>query len=234
MAHIIAADPAHLDWQRTTVHTEFIDQIDEAAERDATYMIPIAKADLEDERLLLPAAQLDLEKLTIGQRVYFDLEVYPFFQKIKDVMMTDNDRKGVCRLRRVIPDGIHHSWITTDLYVLSQVLGTPESVWIKRTDRDLDPYHVIATVNFGGGTMAHLDYTFSQKADKHLALEWSGMHTIVEFDSSATNPVYPAVSSIRPLAYSVDQLLDCAHEVDAAMLKTLTALHTDITGGDRS
>src|SRR5690625_5845764 len=71
----------------------------------------------------------------------------------------------------------------SDLYILTELLGEPRDIKVRKTDAAVIPTHTIVMVNFGGGTMAHIEYTISN--EERIEFEWSGTENIIEFDSEA-------------------------------------------------
>ena len=107
--------------------------------------------------------------------MYFDLENYPFYQKVKEMIGKEDKPKGVLRFRRMVKKDENQSLLAGDLYVLSSLLGEPQDVQVKQTDQSVTPAHTIIMMNFGGGTMAHIEYTVTNQ--ERIELEWSGIKT---------------------------------------------------------
>ena len=67
-------------------------------------------------------------------------------------------------------------------------------------------------MNFGGGTMAHIEYTVT-KIGSELSLNGVALKTIIEFDSDEMKPIQAReVKRHLPLAYSVDSILAISTE----------------------
>ncbi|QGH33474.1 hypothetical protein GI584_05310 [Gracilibacillus salitolerans] len=226
MGNIVFARLDKIDYQ-ATVRT-IVDSVEQLAEPNETALFPLSKTKLdavlnENNNIFIPATLL-LENAAKEVNVYFDLENYHFFQKIKEVIEKENKPKGVFRLRRIMGNDDNKKLIATDLYVLSLSLGEPLDVQVKQTNQTVSPYHVIVTVDFGGGAMAHMEYTFSDQ-DERIELEWSGIKTILEFDSETMNSLESS------LTYSVDAIIDNAHKVDQSLIKRLTNYEQLVDGG---
>jgi hypothetical protein len=123
-------------------------------------------------------------------KVYHELQQYTFFDSVKEVILQDRERKGIFRLRREINGQKNNLVIASDLCALASIFGTMEKVVVRHSRLGLEPKHIIVMVRYSAGTMAHIDYTFSDK--ESLALEWSGTRRIIEFNSEEMNPVVPS------------------------------------------
>ncbi|MBP1948427.1 hypothetical protein [Virgibacillus litoralis] len=225
MGNIVFARLDKIDYQATL--RTIVDSVEQQAKQDETALLSLSKTKLdavlnENNNIFIPSTLLD--NAAEGVNVYFDLENYPFFQKIKEVIEKENKPKGVFRLRRIIGNGESKELIAGDLYVLSSLLGETQDIQVKHTNQTVSPCHVIVTVNFGGGTMAHLEYTFSEQ-DESIELEWSGIKTILEFNSETMNPTDPS------LVYSVDSIIDTAHPADQSLIKRLNNFSQLVNGG---
>ncbi|WP_221566017.1 hypothetical protein [Alkalihalobacillus sp. TS-13] len=171
----------------------------------------------------LPAGHQDME----GLMVYFELEVYPFFQRAYEII--EGNGQGVLRFRRRVAPDKSEFIIAEDLYVLSNLLGQPETVHANHSNGKLTPQHTIITVNFGGGTMAHLEYTFN--GEERIELEWSGIHQILEFDSEEMTPVIPKHHTSLPLTYTVDAILHSSHAMNSELAAQLNKWNELVNGG---
>lgn len=163
-------------------------------------------------------------------KVYFDLELYPFFQRMKEVFAGNGDPRGVLRLRRTLPETGSDTDICADLFVLSAVAGEPERIHITATNRRKVPRHVILTLSFAEGKMAHLEYTFGG-TDERIELEWSGIKRIAEFDSEEMTPVKPSGSTSLLLQYSVEDILEKSRIADEAFYEKLETCKKLVKGG---
>lgn len=208
---------------------ESVGQIEETNNEDAIYILPATKLESslpENEELYMPFNSAILQ---YGWRVYFDLECYPFYQKAKEVIEKGVAPKGVFRYRRIIGIEDYKSLVIGDLYVLLSLFGEPRDIQVKMTDQTLTPTHTILTINFGEGTIAHIEFTVG--TEERIEFEWSGINTILEFDSNQTRPVQPALSYMR---YSVDSILEKAHMVNLEFITRLNQINELIKGGDHS
>ncbi|MFI8687564.1 hypothetical protein [Rossellomorea sp. NPDC077527] len=204
------------------------------AEHETVFLSPqeFDKGNLkgEDIHLFIQPGLLDDVKGMSNVSVYFDLELYPFFQSIKEAMLSAEKPQGVLRMRRKMLEEEDESIITGDVYVLSALLGEPAEAMVKRTKREVRPSHVILTVDFGGGTMAHLEYTFASEGEG-IELEWSGIKRIIEFDSGEMTPITPDGYTALPLSYSVDAILSGSHSADEELRQSLNKYRTLLNGG---
>ncbi|MFC4557863.1 hypothetical protein ACFO3D_06520 [Virgibacillus kekensis] len=231
MRKVIVADVDRIDFQNSL---EDVHLVDSESERDSDGTLLIDRNNygnvLDLKNAFIPSSMFRPNDSPNGLHVYFELELYPFFQKVRDVITSDPSPKGVFRLRRIMKNK-NELIIADDLYVLDTVFGKPECIYVKQTNRNVSPHHVIVTVNFGGGTMAHLDYTFSN--EDLIELEWSGNKKIIEFSSTEMHPVEPAGNSSLPLSYNVDSILALSHKVDGEIMKRHKYLTDLVQGGDQ-
>jgi hypothetical protein len=184
----------------------------------------------KDVRLFVPSELTEDCKDLSDVSVYFDLELYPFFQKIKEGLEADEKPRGVLRMRRKVLAEEGDSVMIGDLFVLSALVGEPSGAMVKRTSGEVRPSHVILTVDFGGGTMGHLEYTFASEREK-IEFEWSGIKRIIEFDSDKMTPLTPHGLTALPLSYSVDAILSGAHPADEGLLQSLNKYRSLLNGG---
>ncbi|GGA79551.1 hypothetical protein [Ornithinibacillus halotolerans] len=161
--------------------------------------------------------------------VYFDLESYAFFEKVKEIIQTASTPKGVFRMRRLQKNVEKYS-VTTDVFVLTKLLGEAKDIFVKEANGDVS--HLIVTINFGNGCMAHLDYTTADR--EYIELEWSGNGHIIEFNTDDMNPFYPKQLTNAPLVYDAEILMKNAHPIKPELLLQLEALYKRLTGGGRS
>ncbi|MFD2044543.1 hypothetical protein ACFSTA_08705 [Ornithinibacillus salinisoli] len=230
MANVVIADVGKLDFQTTRKVVDLVESEEQITD-DRLSVIDyenVHKVPLDSHSVYMPSTLMDGSHVKDGN-VYFDLELYPFFQKAREVI--SKNTKGVFRLRRIVGDE-DNSIIASDLYVLSTVFGEPEHVYVKRSREDIATQHVIVTVNFGGGTMAHLDYTFS--GQEYIELEWSGMQRIIEFNSNEMNPFGSKLHTALPLSYSVDAILKLSYQVDDELVEKLEQFQQVVDGGVHS
>lgn len=185
MANIIIAEPDKLEagngerQEEAVIFSEL---------KDVTY---------GEDNIYVSSSLLEVVQEKQNIYVYFELENYPFFQKAKALLAQHDKPKGVFRYHRVTKTDKDESLLVEDIGAIISLFGDPEHVFIKRTDKQLRPYHVIVTLNFGGGTMAHVEYTLSDK--EHVELEWSGIEQILEFNSSEMDPFTFGNKELIPL-----------------------------------
>lgn len=232
MGNVVIGRMDKIDEQRT--ETPYIKSSMEQADGNETVFLSLQKFDKqkhmsEDANLYIPVGLVDDVK-GLKVNVYFDLELYPFFQRIKEVIASEEKPRGVLRMRRTLFQDESESVMFGDLYVLSSLLGEPSEAMLKRTQREVRPCHVILTVDFGGGMMGHLEYTFANEAER-IEFEWSGIERIIEFDSNEMTPIKPGGFTALPLSYSVDAILSGAHHVNDTLLRSLNKCRSLLNGG---
>ncbi|GAQ16943.1 hypothetical protein OPHB3_0867 [Oceanobacillus picturae] len=140
----------------------------------------------KEDVIYIPSRLLSEVKHRHNVFVYFELECFPFFQKAKELIGTNSKPKGVLRYRRITKKDHNEALLIEDVVSISLVLGKPKHVFIKRS-KQKHPYHVIVTLDFGGGTMAHIEYTLADR--ERIELDWSGIEQIIEFNSEEMNPI---------------------------------------------
>ena len=155
-------------------------------------------------------------------RVYFDLECYPFYRKIKQVIENGSKANGVFRFRRMT-SGENLDIMADDLYVLSLLFGEPKEKHIKKTKRDFGPNHMILMVRFESGAMAHVEFTTST-VDR-VEMEWSGMRQIIEFDSEELS------GQLIPLQFTAADVKSVAKNIDAELIDRVRFFRSFIAGG---
>lgn len=228
MRNIVVADLNQIDFQTSFQRPKIIDSVNDLTEKEGTFLINKSNMNeglKKEGNLFIPSTLL--EQTYEGVQVYFELEQYPFFQKAKEMI---TDPKGVLRFRRKVRNEKSNGLPASDLFVLTSILGEPEDVQLKGTKQEVKPYHLIITVNFGSGTMAHLEYTFSDE-DERIEFDWSGIQNIIEFDSKEMNPIDPKGYSRLPLLYSTDSILSAAHKADQNLIKRLIKYCGLLNGG---
>ena len=206
---------------------ESVEQIQET--EDTTYILPVTESENglpENIEIYIPFNNTRLQN---GLRMYFDLECYPFYQKAKEIIEKKTAPKGVFRYRRVVGKEDYESLMISDVFVLLSLLGEPQDIQVKMTDQTRTPAHTILSVNFGGGTMAHIEFTVGTQ--ERIELEWSATNSILEFDSDQMRSIQPGGSA---LSYSVDTILAAAHDVDFALINRLNQLNELLSGGGHS
>ncbi|MEK4403740.1 hypothetical protein MKZ26_04725 [Sporosarcina sp. FSL K6-6792] len=234
---IIFANLEKLDFRNTFKNVSVIDSVDQlknAANEDVTYVSAISEEHLKvvwnsKYEVYIPFTELTADHQMLGWHVYFDLENYPFYQKVKGMIDKEEKTKGVFRFRRMVKQYENNSLLTGDLYVLSSLLGEPQRIQVKQTAQTVIPVHTIILMDFGGGTMAHIEYTVTNQ--ERIELEWSGIKTILEFDSDQMRPILQGSKASLPLAYSVDAILATAQKVDQVLVNRLNYFSKLFNGG---
>lgn len=227
MRKIIFADLTKVNLEATIADVHVVHSAEQLTDENKIFLMDTEDVDMvinETNQVYLPVTILN--EVNEKVQVYFDLEQYPFYQKIKE---TITDTKGVLRFRRVINRVETERLIVSDLILFYELLGEPRRVFSRRSNPELVPHHIIITVDFGDGTMAHLEYTFAD-AEK-IELEWSGVKHIIEFDSDEMNPFHPKQGSYLPLSYSADSILHTARQVDENLLNRLEQFTKLLQGG---
>lgn len=237
---IVFASLEKLDFRNTVENViliESVEQLNNTTYEDITYVLPVSEeymgiiADAGNE-VYIPFTELTVDHQSLGWHVYFDLENYPFYQKVKGLIDKEEKPKGVFRFRRMVKQYENNSLLTGDLYVLSSLLGEPQRIQVKQTDQTVIPVHTIILMDFGGGTMAHIEYTVTNQ--ERIELEWSGIKTILEFDSDQMRPIQQGSKASLPLAYSVDAILATAQKVDQVLVNRLNYFSNLFNGGAHS
>lgn len=236
MTKVVLANTERLDLVSSLAQVNVLDSPSDLSATDETVSVLSDVSDhlsvLNDDKNEVYIPSTLLTENHIAQEnvhVYFDLENFPFYQRAKDIIEQEDKPKGVFRYRRMVTKDEKSSTLIGDLYVLSSLLGDAEDIKIKQTDQSTIPAHTIITVNFGGGTMAHIEYTVSDR--ERIELEWSGVKNIIEFDSDEMSPIEPIDRTKLPLLYTVDSILETAHQVDQELLEQLNNFTELVNGG---
>ncbi len=238
MTKIVLGKLEQLDFRTTLGKVQVIESVDELVGNieEKTYVLAYTDHHVQavinaEHHVYLPARALTTDHRNLDVKVYFDLENYPFYQKAQETIRKESKPKGVLRFKRTINQGVNESLIAEDLHVLSSLLGEPTDVQVRETNRSVLPIHMILMVNFGGGTMAHLEYTFTQTDQEGIEFEWSGVKHIIEFDSEALKPIQPDHRRNLSLVYPVDTIIEAAHQVNEKLIDRLDDFKKLINGG---
>lgn len=233
MTKVVLGDLSKIDQDATLENIEISQSVGSA---EATYILAATPEKLEevstlDHEIYLPSTLLNTNAQNIDHlHVYFDLENYPFYQRAKEIIAQETKPKGVFRFRRMVKQDEDRSRLVSDLYVLSSLLGELKDVQVKQTDQSTLPAHTIIMVNFGGGTMAHIEYTISDQ--ERIEFEWSGIENIIEFNSDKLESIESRNLTSLPLVYSVDSILEQAHQVDQTLIDRLKYLSDLLNRGE--
>ena len=216
---------------------ESVEQLKRADSKETTYVLAISEEQLKavensDNEVYIPFTELTADHQRLGWYVYFDLVNYPFFQKVKEMIAKEDKPKGVFRFRRMVKQDENNLLLACDLYVLSSLLGEPQGIQVKQTDQFVTPTHTIVLMDYGEGTMAHIEYTVADQ--ERIELEWSGIKTIIEFDSNQMRPIQSGSITSLPLAISVDAILASAQKVNQELITRLNYFSNLINGGAHS
>lgn len=239
MAKIVLANLQHLDFISTVTQTKVIESADElSANENVVFVLPVKKENLsvakssEHDIYIPPTLLVDEYENKPHVHVYFDLENFSFFPKAKEVIEKAAHSKSVLRYRRMVKQNDKSSILAWDLYVLSNLFGDVVDMKIKQTDQKIVPAHTILLINFSCGTMAHLEYTVSDR--ERIEFEWSGIKNIIEFDSNEMCRIQPGDQTKSPILYTVDSILGSAHKIDSKLMKQLSKLEELMSGGGES
>lgn len=229
MRTIIFTNLDKVDRYSTTANIDIVETVDEMKNKNGLFVMDEANFNfnaMETDEVCIPSIFLK-EGANPNVYVYFELEQFPFFQKVKESIAKG---KGVLRFKRTTDKTRDDKLMASDLLVFASLLGEPQDLRVKRTNQDTTPYHVILMVNFGNGRMAHLEYTFSDMKEV-IELEWSGIKQIIEFNSDEMKPLNPKSCTSLPLAYSADSILNNAKKVDQKLVNRMQNFIGMISGG---
>ncbi|MCH1626477.1 hypothetical protein [Fredinandcohnia quinoae] len=230
MSKIVIANVDKIEFYTTREKVVLVNSVDQRFDESKAYLLPLTEVIDEtifgESDVYLPFALLEDINAKDGVHVYFDLELYPFFQMVREIVLKDERPKGVLRYRRV---GKREEFIIEDLLVITSLLGEPQDIKVKRTNHTVIPNHTIVTINFGSGIMAHLEFTISD--GERIELEWSGIKNILEFNSEEMTPIEPKQYTSLPLSYSVDAIFDTAHKVDDNIKGRIEKYSSLLNGG---
>lgn len=227
IANIILGDLNKIDSRfsikKVTVSNS-LDEIQEYIDENISYVIAATAKNVngainKDANVYMPYSLYNNNFLNSKTCIYFELEILPFFRSFTETIKKEVNPRGVFRYRRITQEVNILSMIVGELFVFSSLFGEPEDIHIKRTDPSIIPSHIIIMINFGGGTMAHIEYTAGNQ--EKIELEWSGIKNIIEFDSEQMKPVHPSDRTLLPLTYSVDDIVSLAKVIDEKILSRL-------------
>lgn len=176
------------------------------------------------EKVYIPTAAIPAVLATETVNVYLELETYPFFRRFKELMESQSEPKGVFRYRRMCKQDTAESLLIEDLFVITSLFGDPDRVHVKRTVRNIFPFHVIVTLKFPNGTMAHVEYTLTDK--EQIELEWNGIQQIVEFCSDEMNASISDDRLSSSLDVSAIAVIATAHKQNESFMNRLKKCHT--------
>lgn len=227
IANIILGDlnkiDSHLPIKKVTISNS-PDEIQEDLYEDVSYVIAATANNVKgvinkNGNVYLPYSLYNENYLNSRTYIYFELEVLPFFRSFTEIIKKEVNPRGVFRYRRTIQGESILSMIVGDLYVITSLLGEPKDIHLKQSRLSLMPRHIIIMIDFGLGTMAHIEYTTGNQ--EKIELEWSGIKHIIEFDSDQMKPVHPNDRTLLPLTYSVDALVSSAKVIDEKIITRL-------------
>lgn len=239
MVKIVLGDREKLDHPTTLENVKEIQSTSELTSDDSVVHVlayteeNMAACNKPNYTLYVPASAFPFEAVTKANvAVYCDIENYPFYQSAKEIIeerANQKKPKGVFRFRRTVKAADADQLFATDLYAIYALLGEPAHVHVTRTNQTNNPAHTIVLIDFGGGTLAHVEYTISD--ENRIELEWSGIGSIIEFDSNELNPFNPITKTKLPLLYSVDSILQTAHKLDDSLKEKLVDIKDSLHGG---
>src|SRR5690625_3279353 len=187
MTKIVLGRKDKIDFRTTLKEVAFLNTVNEIKDDQTRVFLEgteqnIAAMSPQTDDVYIPSHQLtEAQDASQNIYVYFDLENYPFYQAAQAIIEKKDKPKGVFRYRRMIKEVEEEALFASDLYILTELLGEPRDIKVRKTDAAVIPTHTIVMVNFGGGTMAHIEYTISN--EERIEFEWSGTENIIEFDS---------------------------------------------------
>lgn len=237
IANIILGDlnkiDSRLSKEKVTT-TNSLEEIQEDTNRGVSYLIAANSENVngvinKKGNIYLPYNLFNESYLNSKVYIYFELDVLPFFRVFTEIFKKEVNPRGVFRYRRAIQEERFLSTIVGDLYVITSLFGEQKDIHIKHSNLSLIPRHIIIMINFGGGTMAHIEYTVG--VQEKIELEWSGIKNIIEFDSDQMKPVHPNDRTLLPLTYSVDAIVSSAKVIDEKMLTRLDYFQKLLDGG---
>lgn len=236
MAKVILTDIDKLDFRTTFVEHTVIDTITQATSDDTTYVIDNNESNVQavtnyDGEVYIPITELTDDVKSKNVHVYFDLANHSFFQTAKGIIEREEKPKGVFRFRRITKETNKDALMASDLFVMSQLIGDPEDVKVNQTNLEVTPSHVILMINFGGGTMAHMEYTFVEAGEENIQFEWSGVKNIIDFDSATQKAIEPSHHRNIQLIYPLDAVIASAQKVDDALVDRMKEITEFISGG---
>ncbi len=237
MAVVILAELEKLDFRLAVKPVSVLESVEQltAIDNDETiYVLAATDENLyalknELHHVFMPSVMVTGENQNAKASIYFELENYPFYQQSKEIINQGRNFKGVFRFRRTVTTAEDQSLFVGDLYVLAGLLGEPEDVHVKTTDRSVTPVYIIMMMNFGGGKIAHIEYTIHHQ--ERIEFEWSGIKNIIEFDSDEIKPAQPGSKTKLPLSFSVDSILATGHQVNQHIIGRLARFEKLISGG---
>lgn len=231
MKKLIVANQEQINWDATFVEPVVIDEVEGQILPDNLQMIDqasLSRIPAPFEAVYLPVEELDKVENHEQAYVYCDLTLYPFFHEVKNIMQENDSKKGVCRVRRTFSDDVNDMRIAGDIFVLNELFGEPEHIFVKRAKQAEKVSHIIVTINYGNGTMAHIDYTFHDAF--RIEFEWSGIGKIIEFNSEESAPVVPIKNIDVPLTFTVESILENSRKLDASVLAEINDISMIVKG----
>lgn len=137
-----------------------------------------------------------------SKKLISPLSTYPVFIKAKSAIAEEKSKKGVFRIRHVLPEAKDLITLAAvDLLSFEKLFGEVKKCFMKRHEE-----HLIISVLFEEGTIMQADYTFGRPF--HFELEWSGQERIITFNSdvnrafSNENILFEACKSVKPDQHS--------------------------------
>ncbi|SDN57012.1 hypothetical protein SAMN05518871_10632 [Psychrobacillus sp. OK028] len=236
IGNIILSDLEKINTHSTLANLTILKSLDEisgSSNENTNYVVATteyAKAIAsKKENIYLPYSLL-MEKHRNDQVfVYFELEAFPFFHSFSQIIKNEPQPKGVFRFRRTSSKESLQSLMAGELYMFSSLFGELKDIHINKTDSSKVPRHMIIMLHFENGTMAHIEYTVGNQ--EKIELEWSGIKSIVEFDSDQMKPITPNDKTKSPLTYSVDAILSSARVLDEKVFLQLDDFQKLLDGG---
>lgn len=227
MAVVVLAELEKLDFRLASKKVSVLESVDQISEGNHSETVFVLAATAENlhalkngsHHIFVPSTMITGKTQNEQVSIYFELENYSFYQQAEEIIRQGENSKGVLRFRRTVPTVEDRSLFVGDLYILTGLLGEPEKVYVKTTNQCATSAYVIMMMNFGGGKMAHIEYTIHHQ--ERIELEWSGIKNIIEFDSDEIKPARPGSGTTLPVTISVDSILANGHPVNEHLLERL-------------
>lgn len=176
--------------------------------------------EFNDNKLFVPSRYIDEAVAFKNAKVYLELEALPFFQHFKNNIQQLETIKGIFRYKRTSGQDVNLSLLAEDLFVISSLFGKPSSIFVKHSDKEIIPYHVILTVNFGNGILAHIEYTRADREE--ILMEWGGVGQMINFSSTEMNAFVSVEEPSSTLTLNPALIIENAHVINASFIEKLT------------
>lgn len=189
------------------------------AQPNQTVISNIDEQKIGNHQIYMPSHSIEQATRFKNAKIYMDLESYPFYQQVKNIIQKSETKKGVLRYWRMCKEDINLSLLIEDIFVISSLFGDPEKIHLEHTGKAVQPYHIILTVHFSTGALAHIEYTLCEKEE--IQIEWNSIQKMVVFSSAEmnayiTNDTYPS-----SLVLSPELIFNHAHDLNDKLIEKL-------------